>query len=599
MADLQPIRKLSNHWRNSSLLQWSTGVPSPEDLIAVPVCLYPGNAEEARKYYIGRFEFNGELVETNGKSPFEISSPSLTWAAELHGFRWLRHLQLADSPIAKSNAHTLVRDWMEHVGPDITGVAWTAQVIANRLIFWLAHAPMIIESSDQEFYSDFLQSIASQTRILLLSVKASADGMPKLLARTAIAYSSLCLFGQNEQHQKKQISLAASALGQELAHQFLADGGHISRNPDAVLSALAVLLPLHQLYLQQQQEPPAQLTTTLDRVLPMLEFFIHADGSIAHFNGGGCLDRQLLTIVLSAGGHSGKAPDNAALSGYQRMQANNTTLIIDTGYPPAKNISHGAYAGCLSFEMSSDLSKFITNCGTPTLHNLDLVKAARTTAAHSTATINDTSSCQLEKNYKAKHLDTALIAPPVHSGITNIDIRRSSSDLGEHITVSHDGYKSSLSIIHRRAIFLSTNGETINGTDSFTDVGKIDQNNRSGHHSGHVAIRFHLHPDIDAKIVNNGIGVQLTSTKNQYWTFTCVDARIEVEESIYFNPESIPTKQIVLSSPVLPPEEIRWVFQKSENTDRAEPQKNTANLSHTPQDLLDMMADNSTADKIK
>ena len=603
MAILQPIKKLANHWRNSPLLQWTTGIPSPEDLTAVPACLYPGDADEARKYYTGQFEFGGELAETNGKSPFEIFPPSPTWEAELHGFNWLRHLQLADSPIAKSNAHTLVRDWMEHDGQDISGVAWTAEVIANRLIFWLAHAPLIIENSDQKFYSDFLQSIASQTRVLLLSVKISANGIPKLLARTAIAYSSLCLFGQNEPHQKKQIGLAANALGQELAHQFLADGGHISRNPDAVLSALAVLLPLHQLYLQQQQEPPAQLTTTLDRALPMLNFLAHADGSIAQFNGGGCLDRQLLAVVLNVGGHSGKAPDNAALSGYQRMQANNTILIVDTGCPPDKNISHQAHAGCLSFEMSSGSSKFITNCGTPTLYNLDLVQAARATAAHSTATFDDTSSCQFEKNYKTKKLDTTLITPPVHSGITNIEVHRSNGESGEHITVSHDGYKSTLGITHQRSLFLSANGECINGTDSFADVGKIDRNNRtdlhSGNHSHRVAIRFHLHPDIDAEFINNGIGVQLTSAKSERWTFTCVDARIEIEESIHFNPEAVPTKQIVLSSPVLPPDEVRWVFQKSENADEAINQKNAASLNHTPQDLLDMMAKNSTLDKTK
>ena len=595
MAKLRPLKKLSNHWRNSPLLQWTTGVPSPEDLIAVPACLYPGYADEARKYYTGQFEFGGEFAETNGKSPFEIPSPSPTWEAELHGFGWLRHLQLADSPLAKSNAHTLVRDWVEHTGQDISGVAWTAEVIANRLIFWLAHAPMIIENSDSDFYSVFLQSIASQTRILLLSVKTCADGMPKLLARTAIAYSSLCLFGQNEPYQAKQINLAANALGQELARQFLADGGHISRNPDAVLSALAVLLPLHQLYLQQQQEPPAQLTTTLDRALPMLEFFTHADCSIAQFNGGGCLDPQLLAVVLNVGGHSGKAPDNAALSGYQRMQAKNTTLIVDTGYPPDKNISHQAHAGCLSFEMSSGSSKFITNCGTPTLYNLDLVQAARATAAHSTVTLNDTSSCQFEKNYRSKQLDTRLIAPPVHSGITNIDIQRSSSELGEQVSVSHDGYKSTLGIIHQRSIFLSSNGECINGIDSFAEFGNSDPN--SG--SVHVAIRFHLHPDIDAEIVNNGIGVQLTSDKNQCWIFTCVDARIEIEESIYFNPDAAPTNQIILSSPVLPPDEIRWVFQKSKNADEELGQKRSASLSHTPKDLLDMMAKNSTSEKSK
>lgn len=593
---MQPIKKLANQWRNNSLLQWSTGIPSPEDLIAVPACLYPGDADEARKYYTGQFEFDGELVETNGKSPFEISAPSPTWLAELHGFKWLRHLHLAESPIAKSNAHTLVRDWIEHAGQDISGVAWTAEVIANRLIFWLAHAPMIIENSEQKFYSDFLQSIASQTRVLQLSVKSCAEGMPKLLARAAIAYSSLCLFGQNEQRQIKQINIAANALAQELTSQFLADGGHVSRNPDAVLSALAALLPLHQLYIQQQQEPPAQLTTMLDRSLPMLKFLTHRDGSIAQFNGGGCLDHQLLEVVLNIGGHSGKAPNNATHSGYQRIQANDTIVIVDTGYPPENSITHQAHAGCLSFEMSSGSSKFITNCGVPTLQNLELNQASRTTAAHSTASLNDTSSCQFEKNYKAKHIDTALIAPPIQTGVTNIDIQRSNDNSGDRISVSHDGYNSSFGITHRRTLFLSSDGECINGTDSFENY-RTDPH--SGDGSNHVAIRFHLHPDVDAEIINNDIAVQLTSAKSERWVFTCVDARIEIEESIYFNPVATQTIQIVLFSSTLPADEIRWVFQKSKNTDEPLRPKNTASLDNTPQDLLDMMAKNPTPDNSK
>jgi uncharacterized heparinase superfamily protein len=595
MVNLHPMKKLAIHWRSNSLLQWSTGVPAPEDLIAVPHCLYPGNPDEARKYYSGQFEFDGELVEVDGTSPFEIPPPSPSWAAELHGFGWLKHFQLADSPIAKSNAHILVRDWMATTGHEIAGVAWTGEVIATRLIFWLAHAPMIIENADQEFYSDFLQSIASQTRILLLTVKTSPDGMPRLLARIAIAYSSLCLFGQNEQNQQKQVSLTADTLGQELSRQFFADGGHISRNPDAVLSTMAVLLPLHQLYIQQQQEPPAQLITTLDRALPMLKFFTHADGSMAHFNGSGRLNIQLLTAVLNAAGNIGKAPDNAAHSGYQKMQAGNTALITDTGYVPDKNLSHEAHAGCLSFEMSSGSSKFIANCGSTTLHNTRLGQAARATAAHSTATLNDTSSCQFEKNYKPKQLDVALIAPPVHTGTTKINIQRSGDDQGEQITASHDGYKQSLGIIHHRTLFLSSNGKIINGSDSFTDAGNI---NRSGH-SDHVAIRFHLHPHINAEIINNGVCVQLTSDKNERWTFTCVDARIDIEESIYFSPQAISAKQIVVSSPVLPPDEIRWVLQKFKIAGKSDRQNNTSHLSHTPQDLLDMMAINSKSNDIK
>ena len=47
-------------------------------------------------------------------------------------------------------------------------------------------------------------------------------------------------------------------LPNEIERQILPDGGHISRNPMAVLELLADLLPLRQTYANQAEEPPAR-----------------------------------------------------------------------------------------------------------------------------------------------------------------------------------------------------------------------------------------------------------------------------------------------------------------------------------------------------
>ncbi len=586
MASFQPLRQMSNLWRTSSLVQWSTGVPSPEDLVAIPLYLNPGNIDEAREYYAGRFNFNGELHKTEGSSPFDITNASPEWTSDLHGFTWLRHLHQAGSPIAKSNAQTLVRDWLEKYCNDTTYIAWTVEVTANRVISWLAHARLIIENSDQTFYLNFLQNIAAQTRYLILSVNSAPAGLPRLLAKTAIAYASLCMQGQSPANQKKQIASAANALGEELVIQFFADGGHITRNPDMGISAASVLLPLHHLYLQRQENPPIQLTNALDRMLPMLEFFAHPDGSVAHFNGSGLKNKKLLASVLKAGGHSGKPPENAALSGYQKMQSGRTKIIIDTGNSPNSIYSHRAHAACLSFEMSSGSNIIIVNCGAPAHHQLKLSQAARSTAAHSTAIINDTSTCQFQKNYVPPSNDSALISPPISTGIDDVKIHRTSNEQGEQVTASHNGYEKLFGITHQRIIQLCEGGDIVNGTDQFTEKEAEQNSNRLNT----ISIRFHLHPNLSTKFINNNVAVQLTSPNGESWIFTCIDARIEIGDSVYFHPESVQSKQILLSATIETSTEIRWVLEKVVRPDTKINGDNNPHSQPTADDLLDLMS---------
>ena len=56
---------------------------------------------------------------------------------------------------------------------------------------------------------------------------------------------------------------------------------------------------------------------------------------------------------------------NMPHTGFQRLDAGTTTVIMDTGPPPPPNVSQDAHAGCLSFELSSGPSRIVVNCGMP------------------------------------------------------------------------------------------------------------------------------------------------------------------------------------------------------------------------------------------
>ena len=73
-------------------------------------------------------------------------------------------------------------------------------------------------------------------------------------------------------------------------------------------------------------------------------------------------------------------------------------LIVDAGAAPPPVFSNRAHAGCLAFELSSGLRRIVVTCGAPEAGQTSAREAARTTAAHSTVTVDDTSSCRFAVN---------------------------------------------------------------------------------------------------------------------------------------------------------------------------------------------------------
>ena len=102
------------------------------------------------------------------------------------------------------------------------------------------------------------------------------DGVPRMQALVALTYAALCMPGQ-----ARRSSAARKQLVDELDRQILPDGGHVSRNPGALIELLLDLLPLRQAFAARNVAPPPQLNNAIDRMMPMLRFFRHGDGNFA------------------------------------------------------------------------------------------------------------------------------------------------------------------------------------------------------------------------------------------------------------------------------------------------------------------------------
>jgi uncharacterized heparinase superfamily protein len=514
------LRSIAGRLRGHPFIRLSFIPRRAERLLIAPQDLRTADGTRASEIYAGRFAFNGKVVISDGRSPFDIPPPSDEWVTTLLGFGWLRHLRAAESGITRANARALVDEWISLQG-SWHPVGWQPEIVARRITSWLSQAPMILHDADDPFYRRFLRSLVRQVRYLRHTAAETRDGVPRLQALVALSYAALCMSGQARHMRRTMKHLVA-----EIERQVLPDGGHVSRNPGALIELLLDLLPLRHAFAARNIAPPPQLNNAIDRMMPMMRFFRHGDGSFAHFNGMGPTLPDVMATILAYDDARGAPLSNAPHSGYQRIEAGGMLVLTDTGRPPPINLSQEAHAGCLSFELSHGSQRIVVNCGLPGTNRETWRQVARATAAHSTVVFNDTSSCRFLEGSSFKR----LLGTPIVGGPSNVQISR--EDRGDAVIMraSHDGYADRFKVTHQRALKLAADGNRVDGEELFvsTDGDMIPQDIPD-----EFAVRFHLHPSVKASKLTDGHGAMLMLPNREVWTFNAYEDRVEIEESVY------------------------------------------------------------------
>jgi uncharacterized heparinase superfamily protein len=525
-------------------------IPGKADrLVIAPQDLRTSDSTRASEVYSGQFAFAGKVVVCDARSPFEITPPSEEWAVGLHGFGWLRHLRAAESGITRANARALIDEWISLTSIS-DPIAGRPDVAARRIISWLTQAPLVLDDSDVRFYRGFIRNLSRQVRRLRHMAPNARDGMPRLQAVIALMYAALCMHGQ-----ARHIRNASTRLSEQLDRQILPDGGHISRNPGALIEILIDLLPLRQAFTSRNIAPPPPLLNAIDRMMPMLRFFRHGDGNFALFNGVGPTPTDLVTTILAYDDARGTPVANAPHSGYQRVEAGGTLVLMDTGRPPPIGVSQEAHAGCLSFELSHKLVRIVVNCGLPGISRESWRPMARTTAAHSTVTFNETSSCGF---IESRLIKRRMQGMPIVGGPRTVTVSRDDQDGATVLRAAHDGYVKDFGILHQRALMLSADGKRLDGEELFTAT--RGEAALAGHDQ--FAVRFHLHPAIKANRLTDSHGVMLLLPNRDVWTFNAYEDRVDLEESVYLAGAEGPrrTVQIVIHGQAHLVARVQWSF---------------------------------------
>jgi uncharacterized heparinase superfamily protein len=408
----------------------------------------------------------------------------------------------------------------------------------------------VLTEADASFYRRFLRCLSRQARYLRNAAGEAPDGRPRLLVAIALCYAALCFASKT-----RLLRGASNRLSDELDRQILPDGGHISRNPGVLIELLLDLLPLRQLFASRNVSPPPSLVHAIERIMPMLRFFRHGDGNFALFNGMGPTPVDHLATVLAYDDARGAPLTQAPHSGYQRVQHGDLLLILDTGYPPPIDLSQEAHAGCLAFELSSGPQRIVVNCGMPATNKESWRQLARATAAHSTATFNDASSCR----FREVGAFRKLIGVPIVAGPQSVSVAREDHDEAVVLRMSHDGYAERFKVIHQRTLIVSGTSKRIEGEDVFAAAGgKLPPSGAPDD----FAVRFHLHPSIKANRLADGRSVMLLLPSRDVWTFDAHEDHVELEESVFLAGIEGPRRmtQIVIYGHARRGPRINWSF---------------------------------------
>ena len=469
----------------------------PEGLILAPEDIWPGDPGRGRLVLDGRFRFLGRTLK--GQDVLSgAARPGAAWMADFHSFVWLRDLRAVGTDSARTRGAALLSAWIER-NARWRPVSWRPDVLSNRICNWLTHA----EFFEADAETAFLNSLARQVKHLYRVSRFVDQDLDRMVVLKAQIYASLCLPGGG-----RQLPDLLRRLSQLCDRQLLPDGGHIMRSPAAQLTALRHLADANSVIRAVHGDEPEELRNAIERAAAMVRFFRHGDGGMAVFNGANEGEARTTDAVLSRAGTPGQPVASAPDTGFERIVADRTLLIVDAGRP-VRNMPN-AHAGTLSFEMSVGKQRIVVNCGAYNGMDDAWRRVQRATAAHSTLTVDD-------RNLSVLREDGTLGAGP-----ESVLCERLESDDGTLLEMSHDGYARSCGLSHRRRIFVDASGNDIRGEDSLSGTG-----------TRKFAIRFHLHPAVKASLVNSGASVLLRLSDGTGWCLRCKGGTASLQESVY------------------------------------------------------------------
>ena len=534
------------NWTLQWSLDWSLGSNPAENLIVIPTDCWKGDSEKGRWLISGAFSLEDmqlEIHTLNNKrhshSTWEPEGVHDNWLKHMHSFDWLRDLRELGGDTARKQARDMTENWTG-IYKRWNPLIWRSDLIGQRIANWIGFYNFFGASADENFQDNLIRSIIVQAKHLARSIGTDTHGIGTLYAAKGLIYAGICLSGR-----ELWLEQGLNVLEKETDKQILGDGGHISRSPEQILTALRIFFDIRSALAQGGYPVPAGIEGTISNLAQALRFFRYPDRHLALFHDTQEVPIDTLDEILRRVNARGKILKALPKSGYERANIGRSLLMVDAAAPPPFPYDAEAHAAPLSFEFCYGKERIFVNCGHHPIEP-DWQDVLRSTAAHNNLTLDYRNICEIRSD---KHLGRKP---------RKISVHREDKKDAVLLELSHDGYMAVSGVTHRRKLYLGDHGHDFRGEERLNCSIGLDK-------SIDVTLRFHLHPRVLVSLIQDGTEALLRLPGGSGWRFFHDGGRMELENSIYLGQGSRArkTKQIVIHGKMESDQAvIKWALKR-------------------------------------
>jgi len=522
---------------------------------------------QIRKFYLSSKLYNNKISNIDHKTLEYKSSPNLLdciikyegkkkkiedfylnsiWANEkinekdykkLHSFFWLFSLDLKSS---NKITQSIILNWIEN-NQNYNPKNWEIDILSKRIISWLSNSKLSYETSDTIYKEQFNKNIKKQINHLLNEISRSSLVDDKMIGCSAIILTGLSF------KDEKNLNYGLNLLKKIINSSFDSEGFPKSRNIRQLIFFLKYFILIREWLKESQTEIPEYLNEIIFYLGQAFNFIWQNINQSLLFNGNYIADNSDFDKYLKLHNYKFKSEANE-YGGYIILKNKSVILSADIGSSPDKKFSNDYQSGSLSFEIYYKENKLISNSGYFQNFKHQLNSISKSTATHSTLTLDNRSSCKLKKN-----TDGYLKIEK------NLKILKKTVVFEKNywkIMASHDGYIKDYGIIHERQIEFFPEANKFIGHDNLLK--------KSNFKSSDFEIRFHFDPNAKITKTQEGKSI-LIELKNSGWKFTCEKHLIDIETGLYFGKKnSFTENQNIFISGVTQKEEqnVQWEIIK-------------------------------------
>ena len=456
---------------------------------------------------------------------------------KLHSFYWLFSIDLKSS---NKVTQLIIENWIKE-NQNYETKSWETDILSKRIIAWISNSKITYDESGSNYKNRFNEIISKQVNHLMNEIDSSSDLSNKMIGCTAITLTGIAY--KNNRFFEYGLDLLKKIIKTSFDNNYFPK----SRNIRQMIFYLKYFILIRELLRDSLNDIPEYLNEIIHFLGKSYDFIWGSLGQSLLFNGNNNTNYKDFDKYLSLFRYKFKS-DKFEVSGYTILKNKNAILAMDTGSNPAKNFSENYQSGPLSFEFFFKDKKLITNSGYFQNHNHQLNSISKTTATHSTLTLDNSSACNFKKNSRG----LSTITKRFKTFDNKITYERNYWS----IRCSHDGYLSRYGVIHQRNLEFDNNKSILFGKEKLIKKKNFKVTN--------FEIRFHLLPNIKITKLQDNKSV-LIELENSGWRFFSNDGLIGIETGLYFGSKNnyVENQNIFISGVTQENEQlIEWQISK-------------------------------------